>query len=94
MNILHSHLILHNHICLANIRMREDGRLYLASFEHSSKLKFMGQSAVREPPDGKFSHIYLSPEVLLGIEEETTTNDIWAVGCIFYYMLAGYHPFK
>ena len=36
--------------------------------------------------------LYLAPEKIYG-EELTTLSDIWSVGVITYYMLAGYPPF-
>ncbi len=36
---------------------------------------------------------YNSPESLQGFTEYTEQIDLWAAGCILYYMLSGYHPF-
>ena len=36
----------------------------------------------------------MSPELLLGANNYTFSSDIWSVGCIFFRMLTGYHPFK
>jgi len=36
--------------------------------------------------------LYLAPEKIYG-EELTTLSDMWSVGVITYYMLAGYPPF-
>lgn len=36
---------------------------------------------------------YVSPEILANIKP-TRSSDLWALGCIVYQMLTGYHPFK
>jgi serine/threonine protein kinase len=37
---------------------------------------------------------YMSPEVLSGQEKgNSPAVDVWALGCIFYYMLFGVLPF-
>ncbi|TNV77756.1 hypothetical protein FGO68_gene5014 [Halteria grandinella] len=36
---------------------------------------------------------YLAPELLLGQTMHTFATDMWAVGCIMFRMLCGYHPF-
>jgi serine/threonine protein kinase len=37
---------------------------------------------------------YMAPEVLSGAEKENSpAADVWALGCIFYYLLEGRPPF-
>lgn len=36
---------------------------------------------------------YIAPELLLGQKSSSFSSDLWAVGCIFFRMLSGYHPF-
>jgi len=53
----------------------------------------------RELPDGQLSEtycgtkIFCAPEVLAKLPY-TNKADVWSLGCIFYEILFGVHPFK
>lgn len=41
------------------------------------------------------SLLYTAPEVITGADTRSLPSlDIWSMGCIFYYMVAGHHPFE
>jgi serine/threonine protein kinase len=66
---------------------------------HTSEIKVadFGISGVAEQvnPDSDIGTLkYMSPEVLSGNEKgNSPAVDVWAIGCIFYYLLFGRLPF-
>lgn len=63
------------------------------SVDASSKHQEMAGSAGDSESINQEKHS-LAPELLLGQTMHTFASDIWAVGCIMFHMLCGYHPFK
>lgn len=67
--------------------------------KHSQEIKVadFGISGVAEQfnPDSDIGTLkYMSPEVLSRMEKgNSPAVDIWAIGCIFYYLLCGRLPF-
>ncbi|KAJ7883058.1 kinase-like domain-containing protein, partial [Mycena leptocephala] len=101
---LHRQGIIHRDLRPENILIDEAHRLKLADFGLVQKA-FLSQNIGEEPgkalqPDhgtGKqFFRIvyYLSPEAILGLQDDDDSIDWWAFGIITYEFLYGFTPFE
>ena len=88
MKSLHQSLFLHCHINLRSVLITPKGQIKLSSFDSSQKYDFS-----HFPQPDSQDKAYLAPELLLGQPYHTFSSDMWSVGCVFYFMLAGYSPF-
>lgn len=93
MQCVHNEHIIHRDIKPSNIMIRDDGRICLLDF---------GVAKDANPANGKSLTVmgsiigtngYMSPEQADGFAIDYRT-DIYALGCVFYYMLTGHHAFN
>ena len=87
----HEKGIYHRDIKPENLVLGTDGRLKILDFgiagmEGAPRVTFRGFSAMMGTPE------YMSPEQIKG-ERGGPKSDIYAVGCLIYYLLAGNPPF-
>ncbi len=73
-----------------NILIGSDKRLRLADFATSLLLDVNG-GACKKAFVG--SPQYVAPEIIAGSEMPTDKVDIWAVGCVAFYLVFGSHAF-
>ncbi|CDW86994.1 cyclin-dependent kinase 3 [Stylonychia lemnae] len=100
--LIHNKLIIHNSISLSNLKITNKGHLKLSGFEKSQCLQYKSntiedsdeyQSKLLANID--LSDMYnLAPEIILGQDFQTFATDMWAVGCVFFNLVSGFHPFK
>lgn len=83
--------IMHRDLKPQNILIGKDGNIKLTDFGHAKRVK----------PDDMAktfcgSLLYMAPEIIKhdGNEKYTTKTDLWSIGCIFYEMITGSHPFR
>ncbi len=93
LDFAHENKIVHCDLKPENILIREDQKVLLTDFGLAHEI----QSSLSRRP-GTTGNIcgtlpYMSPEQYLGRPLDGSC-DIWALGVIFYEMLAGYHPFQ
>lgn len=96
--------ITHRGIIVENLRLTSEGYVKLCNFESAtmeilypnSSWSPSKRSAVEEQLQKETSMMYRAPETL-----DTTQNypigpsqDIWALGCLLYYLCYGHHPFE
>lgn len=86
---LHEKGIIHRDLKLENIFMTEEGKV---------KLGDLGMCKVMNQKDELISTrvgtpIYFAPEVIQH-QLYSYPVDIWALGCVFYYLTTLDHPFK
>lgn len=87
----HEHGVCHRDIKPENLLLGPDGRLKIIDFgiagmEGSSRVTYRGFSGLMGTPE------YMSPEQIKG-ERGGPQSDIYAVGCLLYYLLTGTPPF-
>ncbi|KAA6395211.1 MAG: putative 3-phosphoinositide-dependent protein kinase 1 [Streblomastix strix] len=100
---MHSNNIIHRDLKPENIIIGKDGHLKITDFGSAFQtVKNDGNiSQENKIIDGDESQVsnfagsplYVSPEVLQD-EMATEKSDLWALGCILYFMFAGEPPFK
>lgn len=81
---LHENKIIHNDLNPSNMFL-ENGNIKLIDLSVSvNKNSLSGRKASPE---------FSAPEQIYG-KRSTTKTDVWAIGCILYYMLVGRRPFR
>ena len=82
----HGRGIVHADVKPANILFDAEGTAYLADF---------GLAQIEPSPTTELrgTPAYLAPELILG-EAPSAASDLYAIGCIFYEVLAGEPPFR
>jgi serine/threonine protein kinase len=88
---VHAAGLLHRDVKPANIVRDADGRWVLADFGLGRALSAPGGGTNR-PPGIAGSPMYMAPELLLGGGPDVRT-DVYALGLLVWYALAGAHPF-
>ena len=90
--LIHERRLVHCNLTMSAIRVSQTGILKLCDFELSTLTTLAGDFT---PQSDQSENFYsLPPEVLLGFSKVCPSRDIWALGCLFFHMLTGYHPFK
>lgn len=84
---LHTHNIIHNDIKPENIIIKNDLTVKLIDFGSAINLNNNINKI-----DKSYTKIYASPELLLN-NDLNFGLDMWSLGCIFYILLSGRHPF-
>jgi serine/threonine-protein kinase len=92
LDYMHKHGVVHRDLKPENIIVDEQDRIKLIDFgiamkEDARRLTFAGPSPLLGTPD------YISPEQVKG-QRGDQRSDIYALGAIFYEMLAGQPPFS
>ena len=80
--------IVHRHLKSGNIMIHRNGTIKIINFGLSTQVN-TGQKLSFHC--GTFS--YAVPEILLGRLYDVSTVDIWALGMVPYFMIAGRVPF-
>jgi hypothetical protein len=78
--------IVHGGLCPGNVIVRPDGRAILTDVGYSAALRTMTEFA----PDKWW---YAAPELLEGSSTPTVSSDLYSLGAILYYLLAGEAPY-
>ncbi|HAA58809.1 MAG TPA: hypothetical protein DCE42_28865 [Myxococcales bacterium] len=90
---LHSQGIVHRDLKPSNILLRPDGTPVLVDFGLSSITDHHTHRAqLRDNRNTFGTPAYMSPEQIKG-EQVDARSDLYALGCIFYKVLTGHHPF-
>lgn len=97
----HDHEIVHGDLKTSNIMIEPDGRAKILDFglaiqrpagAHLDASRI--QTTAPAPPSSCAGTVpYMAPELLRGREPDVH-SDIWALGVVFFEMLAGYRPFR
>jgi len=88
----HRNLILHRDLKPSNILVTGDGQVKLLDFGIAKLLGEPGEAtAVTQLAGRAFTPEYAAPEQVEG-KEVTTATDVYALGVLFYLLLAGEHP--
>lgn len=85
LSAVHAAHLLHRDIKASNVMREEGGRILLMDFGLTHRKEASGQISGTLP--------YLAPELLRG-QPASVASDIYAVGVLLYYLLAGKHPFE
>jgi len=85
----HKQGIIHRDIKPSNIMINKQNVIKIMDF---GLAKVMGEETITEPGAISGTVLYMSPEQLLGHELDRTT-DLYALGLVFYELVAGKHPF-
>lgn len=87
---IHSFGLLHRDLKSSNIMMREDGSLVLLDFGIENQ--FLLDCGFLQDNEIYCTPFYVSPERIVG-EPATVQSDLYALGVLFYELLAGDKPF-
>ncbi|CAG9329433.1 unnamed protein product [Blepharisma stoltei] len=88
----HDMKIIHRDLKLENVLFANDSKTQIKIVDFGIAGMFAGAHSERSDAG---SLLYIAPEVLA--KEDNRANpalDIWSIGCIFYYLLTGFHPFE
>lgn len=88
---VHNEHIVHRDIKPSNIMIRPNGDICLLDFGIAKDLDSNGNNTV--PGSVLGTNGYMSPEQAAGYSINYR-SDIYAVGCVFFYMLTGHHAFN
>lgn len=84
LSYLHSNSILHRDLKPSNLLISKSGFLKLSDFGLAKKIDINTSNS-----PSVVSLWYRPPELLFGCDNQTTSIDIWSLGCIFGEMLIG-----
>ncbi|XP_074075907.1 putative 3-phosphoinositide-dependent protein kinase 2 [Macrotis lagotis] len=87
---LHGLDIMHRDLKPENILLDGDMHIQIADFGLAKRLLPLGSQVSAHSFVGT-TH-YMCPELLLG-KNACKSLDLWALGCVIYYLVAGLHPF-
>lgn len=96
MNYVHSLQIVHRDIKPGNIMIKPDGNICILDFGVAKDVS--GGESSKNKPLTVFGSVigtdgYMSPEQAEGFTIDQRT-DIYALGCVFFFMLTGHHAFE
>lgn len=90
---LHKRNIIHRDIKPGNILVFDDGILKISDFslaKYDAKVKTRKEGLTRR---GDTSHLFIMPEGIEWLEEQTTKADMWSAGVLLYYVCTLKYPF-
>eukprot|EP01105_Mastigella_eilhardi_P002289 TRINITY_DN1279_c0_g1_i2.p1 TRINITY_DN1279_c0_g1~~TRINITY_DN1279_c0_g1_i2.p1 ORF type:complete len:362 (+),score=80.51 TRINITY_DN1279_c0_g1_i2:35-1087(+) len=97
---LHSKGIVHRDLKPENLLLDANWHLKLIDFGTAKNLKQTAEEASKEPEKPRVNSFvgtaeYVSPEILNAqVDLIGTSADLWALGCITYFMISGRYPFR
>ena len=83
---VHAAGLLHRDIKAQNVMMDREGRVALMDFGTGREQREGSEAVLAGTP------LYLAPEVLTGAMEPTVQSDIYSVGVLLFFLLAGSYP--
>lgn len=93
MRFCHNSSVVHRDLKMENLLFADSMQLIIkvVDFGIAGAFRVGGQSETSDAG----SLLYTAPEVINGSDTRSLPAlDIWSMGCIFYYMVAGKHPFE
>ena len=88
----HNSYVIHRDLKLENILFADRMQMFVKIVDFGISGAFKVGAASERSDAGSLP--YAAPEVINGSDNRARPSlDVWSIGCIFYYMLAGKHPF-